>query len=227
MRRLFPARSSTLRRLGAVLPMLLATLLLILSLAAAAQRAGEPQSVAQTLIGGQALAGSQGVVTVNMAAGDFNFQAIGAAIAANLDRQEGMGLAEAYVDTLQHHDALRFTVPDVATSAIQDGAFQNAVGLISVNQASGVANAQANEFALTLGFSGADVSDDALGRASSNAGPVAVEPGPARLREVSVAETSFRGAQGVAQVTQTAGSWNATSNSFALRISVDANTSLP
>lgn len=191
-----------------------------------AQQAGpEPalQYVTQSVIGGEALAGSQGVVTVNMAAGDFNLQINGAAIALNLDAQRGMGIAEAGIGMQQHVQTVGYTNPDLAVAAIRDSAFQNASGLISVNQVSGVANAQANEFALVLGFAGNEVSEDALAQSFSNATQVNVELGPVRAREVSVADTSFRGAQGVAQVTQTAGSWNATTNSFALRITVDAN----
>ena len=191
-----------------------------------AQQAGlEPafQYVTQSVIGGEAMGGSQGVMTVNMAAGDFNLQFNGAAIALNLDAQRGMGIAEAGIGVQQHVQTVGYTNPDLAVAAIRDNAFQNASGLISVNQVSGVANAQANEFALVLGFAGNEVSEDALAQSFSNAIQVNVEPGPVRAREVSVADTSFRGAQGVAQVTQTAGSWNATTNSFALRITVDAN----
>lgn len=179
--------------------------------------------VTDSSISGPTLTNSHGVITVNMAAGDMNLQFNGAAIALNLDTQQGMGLASSEIAAQQRVLALRAAGPISASATINDNAFQNSSGLMSVNQASGIANAQANDFAMVLGFAGVAVSESVLEQNTTRTAPPTQEPRPARLREVSVADTSFRGAQGVAQVTQTAGSWNATTNSFTLRIGAGVN----
>jgi len=61
-----------------------------------AQQAGlEPafQYVTQSVIGGEALGGSQGVVTVKMGAGVFNLQFNGTDIALKLTEKAGVGVA--------------------------------------------------------------------------------------------------------------------------------------
>ncbi len=166
-------------------------------------------------------------MTVNMAAGDMNLQFNGAAIALNLDTQQGKGLASSEIIAQQRVMVLGVPGPVSASATINDNAFQNSSGLMSVNQASGIANAQANDFAMVLGFSADAVAEDVLEQNTTQTAPLAHEPRPARLREVSVADTSFRGSQGVAQVTQTAGSWNSTTNSFTLRIGAGVNGTQP
>ncbi len=188
--------------------------------------AWQPQ-ITESTISGPTLTNSHGVLTVNMAAGDMNLQFNGAAIAMNLDAQQGMGLASSEVAAQQRAMILGVPGPVSASATINDNAFQNSSGLMSVNQASGIANAQANDFAMVLGFAGVAVTEDVLEQNTTRTALPIDEPRPARLREVSVADTSFRGAQGVAQVTQTAGSWNATTNSFTLRIGAGVNGTQP
>jgi len=177
-----------------------------------------PDYISQTLIDGNALNGANGVVSINVASGDMNLQANGTSLAINLDAQRGRGISSAGVTVLQRVKPLAYAPPDSALAAIEGSAFQNASGLISVNQASGVANRQANEVAIMLGIAGEAVSEDVLSETFSDATREGVELNPSGVRQVSIADTSFQGARGVAQVTQSAGSWNTTTNSFVLNI---------
>lgn len=173
---------------------------------------------ARTVVDGNALSNVQGAVGVNMAAGDFNLQFNGTAIALNAD-QRGRGLAQ--VSTLQAIGANRGVMPDVAVIHIGEDAFANVRGVLSLNQASGLGNAQANGVAIVLGVHAEDLAEVDLAQAVAMPGPnAAADAGRKGQRSISVAETAFRGARGIIQVNQSAGSGNATANSFTMHIMV-------
>ena len=178
-----------------------------------------PDSVAQSVISGNALSQVHGVVNVNMASGDGNAQANAAAIALGM----GNGEAAAKVHAVQSGVMSQAAGPGSATASITDNAFANASGLISINQASGAANIQANGIAIALGVKGKVVADSTLAATLSGAGPTAGPGGSSKgTREVSVSNTAFQGASGVIQVNQSAGVGNVTANSFALRVMTGA-----
>ena len=167
----------------------------------------------QTVIDGNTGSDAQGVLGVNMAAGDSNLQSN----ATSMSISGANGRASAQSNVVQAIAAGSFTVPDVAVAKIDGNAFSNAAGAMGINQAAGAVNAQANSVAIALGV-GAEVTADAeLAQSVSDVAPGSVAAN-GQQRETTVADTAFRGARGIVQVNQSAGVANATGNSFALRV---------
>ncbi|MGH8128943.1 MAG: hypothetical protein ACRETC_11405 [Gammaproteobacteria bacterium] len=176
-----------------------------------------PAYVTQSVIGPNALAGIRGRAAVNEAAGDSNVQSNAAALAA------GVGVSSALVGTVQSTAANQASAPGIATATIGDGAFANVTGLLSVNQTSGIANAQSNTAALGMGNGVEVVADSVLSTTISNAGPALTGAGnKTRQQGVSISNTAFEGARGLVQINQSAGSGNATANNFALSVQTGA-----
>lgn len=175
-----------------------------------------PAVMNQSVIGANVLSDVRGRAAVNMAAGDSNIQSNAAAVAIG-------NAGSALVGIVQSANAGGQNGPGIATAAIGPGAFANASGLVSINQTSGTANAQANTAALGLGTGVEVVADSTLATTISNAGPALAGTGGARLQGVSISDSAFEGARGLVQVNQSAGSGNATANNFALRIQAGAN----
>lgn len=166
-----------------------------------------------SLINGNVLQG-QGRIGVNMAAGDQNAQINAAALAvsygqgahATLDLEQNVRLTEAE----WAHDS---------TSTITENAFSNVTGVISVNQVSGLGNAQVNAVAIGLGIEGEAITE--IGLASATTGYNAeLAPTDTGHREARIDDKAFDGSSGLIQVNQLAGSGNATANSFQLNISL-------
>jgi hypothetical protein len=128
-----------------------------------------PGYVTQSIIDGHALSHVRGRFAVNMAAGDSNIQANAAAVALGAN-----GPAIGLVGGIQATDPGQATLPDVAVAVIGAQVFANSSGLISVNQTSGVGNAQANGAAFALGFEEV-VAGSGLSATTSNAGPAGAE----------------------------------------------------
>ena len=168
--------------------------------------------VTQSMIDDNVLKNANGRLAVNMAAGDSNTQANAAAVA--LGAQGGPTLG--FVGGTQVTDPRQATLPDVAVASIGGNAFANSSGLISVNQASGVGNAQANGAAFALGFDEV-VAESVLSAATSNAVPTGTGTSKSH-QTVSINDTAFDGAHGLVQVNQSAGSGNSTANNFALQV---------
>ena len=194
--------------------MLLAALLLV----PAAQVAGQGRDdyaamleyLAQTRIADRAFGGANGAIAINMAAGDFNQQ-------ANLRSMAVGQSATASAGALQRSQASQATAPVHASAVISGNAFQGASGLVSINQASGAANAELNAVAVALAQRGIRETPDELlsstGFASAGLQATA-EPGAARTqtRGVGVEGSALQGFDGVLQLNQAAGMGNATEN---------------
>jgi len=188
----------------------------IAALSAALPLSVMAQGSAQTIIDGNVGSNTQGVLSVNQAAGDANLQSNTTAAAINAN-----GLASAQGNVVQTINKGTFGVPDVAVARINGTAFNNASGVIKINQAAGAANAQANSVAIAVGAN-VDVTTDAvLAQTVSNVAPTTMTAN-GQHRETTVADTAFRGASGIVQVNQSAGIANATSNTFALRVQLGA-----
>jgi len=175
-----------------------------------------PGYVTQSVIDGNALSHVRGRFAVNMTAGDSNVQANAAAISLGTQGGTAIGL----VGGIQVTDPRQAGLPDVATAAIGGNAFAHSAGLISVNQSSGVGNAQANGAAFAMGFEEV-IADSVLSAATSNAVPAGAGTGKSH-QAVSIADTAFDGAHGLVQVNQSAGSGNSTANNFALQVQLGA-----
>ena len=161
-----------------------------------------------SVITNNALSNIKGILGVNQAAGNFNLQANVRAIS---DFPDGVTAAEiSQLDLL--NDA---TSADISVASIREGAFRNTVGLLSVNQASGVGNAEANSILISPNIDQEEISDDFLAQASLD-----VIPSSGRgssnssdsFRTVNVDETAFLGVKGVLQLNQAAGAHNVTQN---------------
>ena len=227
---------------------------------------------------------NSGVVTVNVASGEQNTQANSGSFALNLED----GAAKTNTVIQQAINSSQLTPPNVAEAQIIGNSFNNTVGWVAINQASGQANAQINAFAFgegnhatmvatgltqtvtghfetpantpnyfgnpddyfgnpddyfgnpddyfvnqdgavgtekvstELGINGELLADNALQETLSgeqspvNGGPSLVQ------RAISVEDTAFKGARGLVQLNQSAGSGNSSINNFALRVTVDA-----
>lgn len=172
----------------------------------------------QAVIQDMALEGSRGAIGVNIAAGDANAQLNARALAVSI----GQGVASATVHAAQRVELLG-DAPDSAVSLIQGNAFSNASGMISVNHASGVANAQVNDIAIGFAIGGVAVTESELSLTVTGqpGGRTTREQTP-QHRQASISGSAFEGTTGVVQINQLAGSGNATSNSFGLSVSLGA-----
>ncbi len=196
---------------------------------------------------------NEGVVTVNIASGEQNTQVNQGSFALNLLG----GAAKVNLDIQQSVENNQLILPNQAKAEIIGNSFNNSVGWIAVNQASGLANAQVNAFGFSegsqvmagtsikqtitgdfkplavlpvtngtadteLGINGEFLADNALRETLSGEQPL-IDGGLLRAqRAISVEDTAFRGARGLVQLNQSAGSGNSSINNFALRVLVDA-----
>lgn len=175
-----------------------------------------PGYMTQSVIDSNVLSNVRGRFAVNMAAGDSNVQANAASVALGAQGGPTIGLTGGLLLT----DPRQATLPDVAVASIGDHVFANSSGLISVNQTSGVGNAQANGAAFALGFDEV-VSESTLAAATSNAVPTGAGTSKSH-QAASINDTAFQGARGLVQVNQSAGSGNSTANNFALQLQLGA-----
>lgn len=175
-----------------------------------------PGYVTQSIIDSNALSGVRGRFVVNMAAGDSNMQANAAAVALGTSGSPAVGL----VSGTQAIDLRQAGLPDVSVAFIGNHAFAHSSGMISVNQTSGVGNAQANGAALALGFEEV-VAESVLSATTSGAVQIGAGAGKGH-QAVSIHDTAFDGARGLVQVNQSAGSGNSTANNFALQVQLGA-----
>ncbi len=165
-------------------------------------------------IDGNALAGANGAITVNQAAGDLNLQ-------ANLHSFASGRNATASVSATQRHLSDVFDTPMQASARIAGNALAGASGIASINQASGSGNAELNSVTATLAAQGIrEASDDAMASSSAlaSAGGQPAVNDPRVTRRVGVEASALRGFDGVLQLNQIAGSGNATENRFSISV---------
>lgn len=173
-----------------------------------------PVAVNHSTVERNALQDTRGLISVNMAAGDMNLQFNGQAITLSHDIR-GRGIAD--LRSVQNVQAERGIAGDVSVVSVRENAFANAAGLIAMNQASGIANAQANGISISIGVNAQAADVDLSQTVSLTGAPVATN-GARGERAIRVDDTAFRNARGVVQVNQSAGMGNATANSFSLRL---------
>lgn len=172
-----------------------------------------PAYVTRSVIDGNALSDVRGRFAVNMAAGDSNAQMNAGALAIGLDG----GTAAALVGMQQATGLIRATAPDLSIAVIGGRAFANSSGAVSVNQASGVGNTQANGMAIAVGFDVEAASEGLLAATASGMGLAG--PGKsANMKSASISDAAFRGSRGLVQINQSAGSGNSTANNFVLQL---------
>lgn len=163
------------------------------------------------------LQGAEGSVAANLASGDLNSQANLRAFATGPDGQAWIGAHQRMLGN-------QADVPLESQASIAGHVLAGAHGLVSINQASGTANAQLNAVAAALASQGiretTDGSLSAVVSASAEVQPGAGAGVPGEgTRSVSVAAGAMEGFRGLLQLNQTAGSRNATGNVLTLSVS--------
>ncbi|HEL3156444.1 TPA: hypothetical protein UMF67_000111 [Stenotrophomonas maltophilia] len=193
-------------------------LLLLLAAAPWATRADDYSGMLAYLdvarIDGHALAGANGAIAVNQAAGDLNVQANLRGIAKG-DR------ADVAINTRQLQQGNRvLSGPLQATAFVGGDVLAGASGIASINQASGIANTTLNVVSATLARQGIRETDDTALAAEGSAlagGRDDTGRGVATgTRSAGVASTALQGFDGVLQLNQIAGNGNDTANVLGL-----------
>lgn len=175
------------------------------------------QPVSQNEIGTGVLAGAHGRLAVNSSAGIGNVQSNQAALAASGHR------ASAQAGTMQKTQRPGEAWADAGRSQALIGrdVFSGAIGILTVNQASGHGNAQTNSVAI----SAAPVAEAAVEHLAGVHAPRGSRSDAGKAsgalrgeRSAVIADTAFAAAAGVVQINQIAGSGNAAHNAFAMSI---------
>lgn len=157
--------------------------------------------------------GGNGLMGINIAAGDSNAQLNAKALAISV----GQG-AHSALQLRQNIDFSGIDQAQDSISTISGNAFSNAGGALSINQVSGVGNAQINAVSIGIGLDGAAaVSDTQLAQTTSGSAVNALE-NPQYRREARIEGQAFKGSSGLVQVNQLAGTGNATANNFQLSV---------
>jgi len=166
-----------------------------------------------TILGGSALSAVSGVSTTNMAAGDGNLQSNSGVLAIGNTANAANTLIQA--SRIEQRIANR-----EQTVGIKDRAFRQSEGWLSINQAAGQGNVQSNSMGVALGISASNLSDATLQMVMADQqGLSGTDEGSSSTnRRIEVDKTSFEGARGIIQVNQSAGTGNATRNSFRMNM---------
>ncbi|WNK20471.1 hypothetical protein P1P91_01935 [Halomonas piscis] len=177
--------------------------------------AQDPAMRNSTVLSSQALSGVSGVSTTNMAAGDGNLQSnAGTLVISNIASS---------ANKLQQQSRIEERLIDQQNiTEIKGAAFQQSEGWLSINQAAGQGNAQSNSFGVAMGISASNLSDTTLQGVQADRQGLAGTDERSRQSSsrVEVDSTAFEGARGVIQVNQSAGTGNATSNSFRMNMAL-------
>lgn len=161
----------------------------------------------RSTVGTKSFSNNSGRIAINQAAGDSNLQTNSHAIADQViilsDQQNP------YLKLLDGHTANNLT-------HIEELAFENAQGLVSINQASGQGNIQANLGAIALqSVIGLGLDDSALDNIVS---PTALPLERNDTNHAVIAPDSFENAQGIVQINQVSGDGNSAINQFSLQL---------
>lgn len=172
----------------------------------------------QSLIEGRALAGANGALAINQAAGDFNMQ-------GNLVGMAQGPRAQVAVDAraTSARNSVLLDGPLHASARIEGQALRGASGIATINQASGIANTTLNVVSATLAREGIRESDDTALAATSvtaSAGGQGMAGNGSAMgtRNVGVAASALQGFDGVLQLNQVAGAGNDTANLLSMAV---------
>lgn len=185
---------------------------LLLSLFALPAMAVDPAMTSYSVIEDTGI-DTQGLVGVNVGAGDLNQQINGRAIATGQE----------HVARLQLQQELALPSLDLTQEAhahLLGGSFSNSSGLIGVNQAAGTGNQQINAFRLSHGRQlRQDLDDSVLAQQLvAPAQPSGATEQPRGGRVVVTDDKAFAGSRGVVQLNQSAGVGNQTVNSLSMTV---------
>ncbi|WP_043487798.1 hypothetical protein [Halomonas halodenitrificans] len=182
---------------------------------AAMADSGAPVFRDSAILESNALRRVGGVSTTNMAAGDGNLQANSGVLA--------IGTTANAANTLMQRSRIEQRIGNQdLTVGIESGAFQQSEGWLSINQAAGQGNVQSNSLGVALGISASNLSDTMLQQVMADQQGLngTGDESTSTHRVVEIDNGSFEGARGVIQVNQSAGTGNATSNSFRMNMAL-------
>ncbi|MGK9450571.1 hypothetical protein ACSSZE_04795 [Acidithiobacillus caldus] len=172
-----------------------------------------------SIISDNAMSNVRGATMANLAAGNDNLQANVASIIMSPNGQ-GVNAPDAVVQKNQ----VKSGSPSVASQSTQitGNAFNNATGILAINQAAGSANRESNQLGIVLGAAQPVTNAVLATSLPSVSGSTLNKTTKEEVTSVAVAATAFKGAGGIAQVNQVSGSGNASANSFALGVAPGA-----
>lgn len=168
------------------------------------------------LIGSQVLESAQGRIALNLVAGRGNLQANGLSMAVGAQVQASAAAQQSTIAPA----ALASSID--ASARIEAGALRDSHGIISVNQAAGEFNRQANLISIAVvsdGSSDLAATDDQLISASAGGSTAPNLAARGGQRQVHAEVGAFDRAQGIVQISQVAGAQNTVSNAVVLRVS--------
>ena len=172
----------------------------------------EPVVVSHSLVEDAAM-DTQGLVSVNVGAGNLHQQLNARAIAI------GTELAAATLRLQQHQMLNQLELNQDAQADLLGDAFANGVGVIGVNQAAGTGNQQINAFRFSLGQKRQDLDDSVLAQqlvAPAQSSGATDQPKGSRI--VVTDDKAFAGSRGVVQLNQSAGVGNQSVNSLSMTV---------
>jgi hypothetical protein len=204
----------TLSLRGSVLAALLGSVLWVPHALAQSTELAPVQNHA--LIGSQVLESAQGRIGVNLVAGRGNLQANGLAMSVGAQAQASASAQQSTIAPA----ALATSID--ASVRIEAGALRDSQGIISINQAAGEFNRQANLISIAVvsdASSDLAATDDQLISASAGGSTATNLSARGGQRQVHAEVGAFDRAQGVVQVSQVAGVQNTVTNAVVLRVS--------
>ncbi|WP_390614798.1 hypothetical protein [Maricurvus nonylphenolicus] len=175
-------------------------------------------AISQSRIDDNAFSQVQGLVKVNAAAGDGNIQQNSAAAAAS------NGVSVAAVKASQTSDQHNPQGSHAVSAVISGDSFQQAQGILMINQAAGYGNRQVNAAAIAIGGLGTiavvQLDEKTLSEEATDSGLDAGSESllPEIVTEVGIDPSAFHNARGILMLNQSAGMNNVSGNSFTLSV---------
>jgi hypothetical protein len=164
----------------------------------------------QTVIESNAVSDFQGLIGINMAAGDNHAQVNIHLIGVGNTSQQGL------IDQVSLNGG---NVPGKTMDLIGDHAFQSATGIVSINQAAGSGSAEANLVRIGYGVTvplDTHILQQVVGSTSQ---AFETENGNG-IRSDVIGEHAFENSRGIVQVNQSAGVANAVSNNLVINVNM-------
>lgn len=187
-------------------------ILLFLGLPALPALAADPSMISRSLIEDSAI-DTQGLVGVNVGAGDLHQQINGRAIAIGLQ-------GSARLQLQQELELQNLDLNQDAHAHLLGESFSRSSGLIGINQAAGTGNQQINAFRLSHGRQQRQDLDDSVlaQQLVAPAQPSGATEQPRGGRVVMTDDKAFAGSRGVVQLNQSAGVGNQSVNSLSMTV---------
>ncbi len=186
-------------------------------------------TISKTTISEDALSGLAGISAINISAGDSNLQQNSAAIAvsnnggfsASTVKPSQINPINSSVHNIDNNQAL--------VGEILPGAFNDGVGIVTINQSSGRGNSQLNGAAIAIGapgsFAAVELGDlelaSQVSAVDSLQSKLTDSPDGPKITAV-LADDAFRNSQGIVQINQVVGNGNRTINALSMSLQIQS-----